>query len=95
MVKTASTYVNVRTFSSFVPKEKKLYVYLMNTSDKPKEVLLKIQGYSIKSLNQAWELTGTGPEDTKPVWKEVTGIILSKPQLLQGTSIRVLEYLLK
>lgn len=95
MVKTTSPNVNVRTFSSFVPKEKKLYVYLMNTSDKPKEVLLKIQGYTLKSINQAWELTSIGPEDTKPVWKEVTGITASKPQMLQGTSIRVVEYSLK
>ena len=95
MVKTTSPNINIRTFSSFVPKEKHLYVYLMNTSDKPKEVLLKLHGYTLKSINQAWELTGNGPDDTKPLWKEVAGITLSKPQILQGTSIRVVEYSLK
>ncbi len=95
MVKTTSPDIHVRTFSSFVPKEKKLYVYLMNTSDKPKEILLKIKGHTLKSIKQAWELTGNGPEDTKPVWKEVTSITTSKPQMIQGTSIRVVEYSLK
>lgn len=95
MVKTSSPSINVRTFSSFIPKEKRLYVYLMNTADKPKEIKLKIQGYAAKTINQVWELVGTGPDDTKPLWRQVTQPVKKGILLLNGTSIQVIEYKLK
>ena len=95
MVKTSSPSINVRTFSSFIPKEKRLYVYLMNTADKPKEIKLKIQGYAAKTINQVWELVGTGPDDTKPLWRKVTQPVKKDILLLNGTSIQVIEYKLK
>lgn len=95
MVKTSSPSINVRTFSSFIPKEKRLYVYLMNTADKPKEIKLKIQGYAAKTINQVWELVGTGPDDTKPLWRQVTNPENNGNLLLNGTSIQVIEFRLK
>ncbi len=95
MVKTISPHINVRTFSSFVSNEKKLFVYLMNTSSDTKEIILKIQGYRMKSVSQGWELVGTGPDDTEPLWKQVTNPGKGSTLLLNGTSILVIEYQLK
>ena len=95
MVKTTSTQINVRTFSSFIPKEKKLFLYLMNKSEEAVKIKSFIKGYKTKSITQAWELVGNGPNDTRPVWQKAKLSEKLNEQLLTGTSIRVLEYLLK
>lgn len=94
MVK-ASSSLHIRTFASFVPEEKKLYVYLMNKSEQSVNVKPDIKRYKILKINQAWELVGTGPDDTKPIWRKVPNLGKEGSQLLNGTSIRVIEYLLK
>jgi alpha-N-arabinofuranosidase len=94
MVKTSSS-LHIRTFASFVPEEKKLYVYLMNKSEQTVNVKPDIKRYKVMKINQAWELVGTGPADTKPIWRKVPNLGKGGSQLLNGTSIRVIEYLLK
>ncbi|MCX6255760.1 MAG: hypothetical protein NTV31_14985 [Bacteroidia bacterium] len=94
MVKTTSD-LHIRTFASFEPDGKKLYLYLINKSGQPIEIKPDIKGYKIKSISQVWELVGTGTDDTKPIWRQVTEQGKKDPQPLLGTSIRVIEYLLK
>ena len=69
MVKTTSM-LHLRTFASYVPEEKKLYVYLMNMLAESQAVSLNIEKYKVQSVGQAWELLGTGPDDVDPVWRE-------------------------
>ncbi len=54
-----------------------------------------IQRYSIKSISQGWELVGTGPEDTKPVWRRVAGVNPNQIMSINPTSITVVEFDLK
>ena len=92
MVKTSSS-LHIRTFASSVPTEKKLFIYLLNKSEKAQLVQPKIKG--IKSISQAWELRGNGPNDTNPIWEQLKDIESNKPQLIPGTTIRVIEYRMK
>ena len=92
MVKTSSG-LHIRTFASSVPEEKKLFVYLLNKSEKEQLVQPKIK--EVTAIIQAWELRGNGPDDTNPIWEELKDIEYNKPQLLPGTTIRVIEYRMK
>jgi hypothetical protein len=94
MVRSASS-VHLRSFASYVPKEKRLYVYLMNMLEKPQVISLDIRGYDVESIIQAWELAGDGPDDTEPVWQTYNGGSNPKGARVRGTSITVFEYRLK
>ena len=90
MVKTTST-LHLRSFASYTPGKKQLFVCLMNMVEEPQVVSLDLFGYQIETVEQAWEFTGNGPDDVDPVWKEI-GEIGNQPDLeLKGTSITVLE----
>jgi hypothetical protein len=93
MVRSTST-VHLRTFASFVPEEDRLYVYLMNMLEEPGTVTLILEGYTIGSLLQAWELTGNGPDDLEPVWKEIEETRNLPEFEVSGTSITVVELLI-
>ncbi|MEJ7767607.1 MAG: hypothetical protein WKF70_00385 [Chitinophagaceae bacterium] len=94
MVKTTSS-LHVRSFASWKPKQKKLFLYLVNKSDNEKKVEPNLHGHTIKNISQCWELVGTGPEDTKPVWRKVSQLQTSETIRLNPTSIRVIELDLK
>jgi alpha-L-arabinofuranosidase len=94
MVKTTSS-LHVRSFASWKPKQKKLFLYLVNKSDKEKKVEPNLQGHTIKNISQCWELVGTGPEDTKPVWRKVSPLKTNEAIRLNPMSIRVIELDLK
>ncbi len=91
MVKSSSS-VHLRTFASYVPQEKRLYVYLMNMIAEPQTVLLDIVGHEPGSILRAMELAGEGPDDVEPVWQPCA--VPSDPLKVRvsGTSITVLEY---
>jgi alpha-L-arabinofuranosidase len=94
MVKTTST-LHIKTFASSNLQQKKLFLYIINKSDKVKEVKIDIQRYSIKAIAQSWELVGRGPEDTKPVWRRVSRFNPNKLMSINPTSITVTEFDLK
>ncbi len=94
MVKTTSS-LHIKTFASWKPQQKKLFLYIINKSDEVKEVKVGIQRYSIKSISQGWELVGTGPEDTKPVWRRLAGVNPNQIMSINPTSITVVEFDLK
>ena len=94
MVKYTST-IHLRTFASFLPAEKRLYVYLMNMVEEPKTISLVLDGYEVESLLQAWELVGEGPDDVDPVWQVCAWQADQVNVRVSGTSITVLEYRLK
>jgi len=94
MVKTTSS-LYVRTFASWKPKQKKLFLYLVNKSDKEKTVNTSIKSHTVKKISQSWELSGTGPEDTKPVWRRISHLKPGKAITLNPTSIMVIELDLK
>jgi len=91
MVKTTST-LHLRTFASYAPDTKKLYVYLMNMIEEPQPVSLKFANHEVQSVLQAWELAGTGPGDVDPVWREFVGLEDPLHPFIKGTSITVIEY---
>ncbi len=94
MVKSTSS-VHLRSFASYVPAEKRLYVYLMNMLEEPQSISLNLEGYDAESIIQAWELTGDGPDDVDPLWQKYTGWSGPVNIRVSGTSITVLEYRLK
>jgi alpha-N-arabinofuranosidase len=94
MVKTTSS-PQVKTFASFKEKEKKLFLYMINKSDKEKTVNALVHRHTVRNISQAWELVSTGPEDTKPVWRKLAQLKSQKVIRLNPTSITVIEMKLK
>jgi hypothetical protein len=94
MVQTTST-THLRTFASCSRDKKALFIYLVNKSADPADVSLQMIGHDPAAILQAWELTGTGPDDLSPVWWKVEDMDMDHPVNVKGTSIMVLEYQLK
>ncbi len=90
MVNSGST-IHLRTFASYIPDERRLFVYVMNMLEESRSISLEVEGYQIKSLLQAWELVGKGPEDVDPLWQEIEGIKNTAEIAVSGTSITVFE----
>ena len=92
MVQTTST-VHLRSFASYSPDKKSLFVYYVNKSPNDITASTQIINHKVKAVKQAWELTSTGPDDINPVWKRIevqsSGI---KLQTVKATSIKVIEY---
>ena len=84
--------MHLRSFASYMPEEKRLYVYLMNMLEKPQPISIKIEGYDVESILQAWELVGKGPDDVDPVWQKCTAFSDPLNVRVSRTSITVLEY---
>ncbi|HZG24752.1 MAG TPA: hypothetical protein VEZ17_09245 [Chitinophagaceae bacterium] len=91
MVKTTSS-VHVKTFASWKPQQKKLFLYLLNKSDQQKQVELDVKGFKVKFISQSWELAGEGPEDTKPVWRKAAQVKANRAISVNPTSITVVEF---
>lgn len=94
MVITTST-LHLRSFASYIPEKKQLFVYLMNMLGEPQSVSLTPDGYHIDSIVQAWELVGEGPDDVDPVWQENDELGNLSGFKLKGTSITVVELKIK
>lgn len=94
MVRTTST-LHIRTFASYVPAEKYLYVYILNKLEQPQMIQLDFGKNKVKSTLQAYELAGKGPDDLEPVWQELTGLTEPLDFEVKGTSITVIKYQLK
>jgi len=94
MVRTTST-MHIRSFASYIPEENRLYVYIMNMMENQENVTLDIEKNMVSSVVQAWELFGRDPDDCDPVWQEFTGVKKPLTFEVKGTSITVIEYLLK
>lgn len=94
MVRTTSSLL-IRTFASYVPAKKKLYVYLLNKAPQPMAVRVEIVGYRIKRITQAWVMTSTGPEDRNPQWRRISAMENDGLPALPGTSLQVVEYQLE
>jgi hypothetical protein len=94
MVMTTST-MHIRSFASFIPEEKILYVYIMNMMGNPEYVTLDIEQNKVSSVIQAWELVGKGADDCNPVWQAHPGITDPLDFEVKGTSITVIKYQLK
>jgi alpha-L-arabinofuranosidase len=96
MVRTSST-VRVRSFGSYDPEKKQLFVYIVNKSKGQEAVSLNLSGYAVDSVVRRWEQVGEGPEDTEPVWRENrSGLDASSLEfVVPGTSITIIEYKLR
>jgi len=94
MVKTTAN-IHIRTFASYSPNKKSLFVYLVNKSANEILVDPQVVNYQIKGLKQEWELTSTGPDDVNPVWQQIKDMKLGATVTVKGTSIKVIEYQLK
>lgn len=89
--------VHIRSFASYSPDDKVLYVYLLNKNQSPSRIKLSIDGCKIDLVEKSGQLTGDGPEDVNPVWND--NLILKKEEMknleLPGTSITVIKLKLK
>ncbi|HEX8658235.1 MAG TPA: hypothetical protein VF690_11890 [Hymenobacter sp.] len=94
MVQTTST-THLRSFASYSPAKKRLFVYLVNKSATAVPVGLQLGKYRVRSTEQVWELSGTGPDDTNPVWQRQPVPSAGSTVMVKPTSIKVLEYQLK
>lgn len=79
------------SYSSFSPKENKLYIYLINKTGKPAATNIAVNGYTVNTVVNKWEYAGSSPNDMKPVWKKLKQTTLKQTQILNGTSITVYE----
>jgi hypothetical protein len=95
MVKTSTSAEGLKVFASIDSKQHKLYLYLLNPTNKPIVVQEQIEGSKLRSVKQAWELAATSAEDTKPTWREVTGSSLKKPQTINAYNARIIEYTIR
>jgi alpha-L-arabinofuranosidase len=93
MVKTTSD-VHLRSFASYSPDKKSLFVYLINKSADPIVVDALIVNYKARAVRQAWELSSTGPDDVHPVWLKTESPRDGTRQIVHGSSIKVIEYIL-
>ena len=91
IVKTTST-THLRSYASYSPDKKQLFVYLINKADKAVQVQLTLVNHRLSSVNQVWELAGKGPKDKNPIWRRITGPDRNGKMDISGTSIMVVEY---
>lgn len=96
MVRTTST-LHIRTFASYSPAEKILYVYLLNKAEAPLSINLQISDHSVAGVESYGQLTGQGSGDVDPVWND--NVTLAKKDLdgllLPPVSISVIKIKLK
>ena len=91
MVKTTST-IHLRSFASYSPDQKRLYVYILNKLDREQNIDLRIDHPGKPELRLAKELVGEGPDDLEPIWQECERRRDPARVRVKGTSITVLEY---
>jgi alpha-N-arabinofuranosidase len=94
MIKSTSS-LHLRTYSSYTPKEGKLFIYLINKSNSVKSVRINIGSRRIQTLIQAWELYGQDSDDCKPIWQELQLWDALNNIHIKGTSITVIECIIK
>lgn len=94
MVKTTST-VHLRSFASYSPDTRRLYVYLINKSPTETTILPDLPGFNILSKIDAWELTSSGPDDVNPAWQKSVVLLPDGREQVKSTSIKVIQYQLK
>jgi len=96
MVYTTSS-IRIRTFASYDDKKKQFYLYIINKSESEEALVLDIEGASVDSVAQRWELVGKDDSDTDPLWQKNESTSASETLSLSvpGTSITVIEYTLK
>ena len=94
MINTTST-THMRSYASYTPDQKRLYVYLINKINKAMDVQLEITNQEVKFVNQAWELTSKGPDDKNPTWKEIKIANKTGKINISGTTIMVIDYTLQ
>lgn len=93
MVRTSSTN-SIKSFASFSPSENKLFVYLLNKTSKSENIEIILKDYSIKRINQVWELRGQNLDDQNPSWSKLENAMGNGTQVLPAATIRVFEYYL-
>ncbi len=81
----------VIAYSGFSPDEGKLFVYLVNKTEKPETVQLNIENFRSVSLINAWEYFGLTSDDMHPVWQAKEPGRRAEIVDLKGLSITVLE----
>jgi len=94
IIRTTSI-LHLRSYASFDPEQRKVFVYLINKLDESRHVRLHFEDYESAGILQSWELVAEGPDDCDPVWREFTGFRNTSELNLEGTSITVLEYQLE
>jgi hypothetical protein len=96
MVRTTNT-LHIRTFASYSPAEKILYVYLLNKAEDPVSIDLQISDHFVAGVESYGQLTGQGSDDVDPVWNE--NVTIAKKDLgdllLPPVSISVIKIKLK
>jgi len=90
MIKAEGTG-GVIAYSGFSPDEGRLFVYLINKTEKPETVRIDIENSGSVSVIEAWEYFGLTPDDTHPVWQVKEANKRPDKVDLKGLSITVLE----
>jgi hypothetical protein len=72
-----------------------LYVYIINKKEDPERINLNLNKLKVKSVSEAYELVGQGPDDLCPVWQECSGLTDPFDFEVKGTSITVVKIKLK
>lgn len=70
--------------------KQKIYLYVINKSEKVQKIKMDLGKYNSGSVVQAWEYFGTRSDDMHPVWQQKKDVSI-KGTTLQGLSITVIE----
>ena len=81
----------VIAYSSFSPDVGKLFVYLVNKTEKRETVRIDIENFRSVSVINAWEYFGLTSDDMHPVWQVKEPGRRTETVELKGLSITVLE----
>jgi len=94
MIKTTST-IHIRTFASLDRDNGVLYIYIINKKEEPEKINLDLNKLKVKSILEAHELVGQGPDDLHPVWQACSGFTDLLAFEVKGTSVTVIKYQLR
>lgn len=85
----------VKSFASYGRDNKRLLIYLINKDSAEQQVDISVKGHKIKMANRLVEFYGTSPQDLSPTWNDKKVRLKNESINLLGTSITVVELVLR
>lgn len=71
LVCTSDFPQNVHAYAFLDDEQKRVNVLIINHTDLKQSIRVRFEGMSVPSLRSVFQFSGTGPLDTKPVWKKI------------------------
>jgi len=91
MVKVLSSD-SIKAFASINPNTKKIFVYILNKTNKASKLSIEFNGYTWISIHQALDLKGKDLDDQNPVITKLENNTKAILEMIPGATIRVVEF---